>query len=62
MAATVRAIVKDTPLGELPAQDLRYRLLAQLDIPLDEPPPRPPQPSAPGDTKRTPRPPDQPHT
>jgi len=39
MAAKVRAIVKIAPLGALPALDLRFRLLAQLDIPIDEPPP-----------------------
>jgi hypothetical protein len=54
MAITLRAIVKDTPLGALPAQDLRYRLLAELDLPLDDPPPQAPQPSAPGGTKKTP--------
>ena len=39
MAAAARAIVNEAPLGGLPAQDLRYRLLAHLDIPIDEPPP-----------------------
>ena len=39
IAATARAIVNQAPLGGLPAQDLRYRLLAHLDIPIEEPPP-----------------------
>ena len=39
VAAAARAIVKQAPLGGLPAQDLRYRLLDHLDIPIEEPPP-----------------------
>jgi hypothetical protein len=54
ITAATRAVVKDGPLGALPAQDLRYRLLAKLDLPLDEPPPRAPQPPTPAGTKRTP--------
>jgi DNA primase catalytic core len=54
IAAAARAIVSNAPLGALPAQDLRYRLLAHLDIPLHEPPPQPPKPSTPGDKLKTP--------
>ena len=39
MAAATRTILNEAPLGQLPAQDLRYRLLAHLDIPIEEPPP-----------------------
>ena len=39
MAAATRTILKEAPLGQLPAQDLRYRLLAHLNIPIEEPPP-----------------------
>jgi hypothetical protein len=38
VSAAARTLVAKEPLGELPAQDLRYRLVARLDLNLDEPP------------------------
>ena len=37
-AAAARTLVEEEPQGELPAQDLRYRLVARLDPNLDDPP------------------------
>ena len=55
----------NAPLGALPAQDLRYRLLAHLDIPIDEPPSDPATSTEAirrGRHEENPHPPDQPHT
>jgi AAA domain len=38
VSAAARTLVAEEPLGELPAQDLRYRLVARLDLNLDDPP------------------------
>ena len=38
VAAAARALVIEEPLGELPAQDLRYRLVARLDVDIDASP------------------------
>jgi conjugative relaxase-like TrwC/TraI family protein len=38
VAAAARTLVDEEPLGELPAQDLRYRLVARLDVSVDDPP------------------------
>jgi DNA primase len=35
VATTTRTLVAEEPLGELPAQDLRYRLVARLDLDID---------------------------
>ena len=49
VAATARALVAEEPLGELPAQDLRYRLVARLDVDIDDSPRLPgPRDSSPG--------------
>jgi len=44
VSAAARTLVAEEPLGELPAQDLRYRPVARLDLNLDDPP-RVPSPS-----------------
>jgi hypothetical protein len=33
--ASTRAIVAQTPLGESPARDLRYRIVSRLELPID---------------------------
>jgi len=38
VSAAARTLVAEEPFGELPAQDLRYRLVARLDLNLDDPP------------------------
>jgi DNA primase len=38
VAAAARTLVAEEPLGELPAQDLRYRLVARLDVDIDASP------------------------
>jgi len=38
VATAARALVAEEPLGELPAQDLRYRLVARLDVDIDDSP------------------------
>jgi len=38
VATTTRTLVAEEPLGELPAQDLRYRLVARLDVDIDDSP------------------------
>jgi len=38
VAAAARTLVADEPLGEFPAQDLRYRLVARLDVDIDASP------------------------
>jgi hypothetical protein len=38
VATATRTLVAEEPLGELPAQDLRYRLVARLDIDIDASP------------------------
>src|SRR5450759_985315 len=38
VATATRTLVAEEPLGELPAQDLRYRLVARLDVDIDDPP------------------------
>jgi len=38
VAAAARTLVAEEPLGELPAKDLRYRLVNRLDLNLDDPP------------------------
>jgi DNA primase catalytic core len=49
IAAAARTLVAKEPLGELPAQDLRYRLVARLDVDVDASPPGPsPTISSPG--------------
>jgi DNA primase len=49
IAAAARTLVAEEPLGELPAQDLRYRLVARLDVDVDASPPGPsPTESSPG--------------
>lgn len=53
--STVRALVAEAPLGDRPARDLRYRLVAQLDMPLHSLP-TPPQSSAPRDQPPTSQP------
>ena len=35
IATTARTLVTEKPLDELPAQDLRYRLVARLDVDID---------------------------
>ena len=35
VATATRTLVAEEPLGELPAQDLRYRLVARLDVDID---------------------------
>ncbi len=39
MPTTARTLLNNAPLNGLPAQDLRYRLLDHLDIPIDQTPP-----------------------
>ena len=41
VAAVGRALVGQSPLGELPAHDLRYRLVARFDVDTDQPQPQP---------------------
>jgi len=49
VAAAARTLVAEEPLGELPAQDLRYRLVARLDVNIDASPRGPsPAGSSPG--------------
>jgi hypothetical protein len=49
VAATVRVLLAEEPLGDLPTQDLRYRLVARLDVNLDASPKVPsPEGSSPG--------------
>ena len=38
VATAARTLVAEEPLGELPAQDLRYRLVARLDVNIDASP------------------------
>jgi DNA primase catalytic core len=38
VATATRTLVAEEPLGELPAQDLRYRLVARLDVDIDASP------------------------
>jgi DNA primase catalytic core len=38
VATATRTLVAEEPLGELPAQDLRYRLVARLDVDIDDSP------------------------
>jgi DNA primase catalytic core len=38
VATATRTLVAEEPLGELPAQDLRYRLVARLDVDIDTSP------------------------
>jgi DNA primase catalytic core len=38
VATATRTLVAEEPLGELPAQDLRYRLMARLDVDIDDSP------------------------
>jgi DNA primase len=38
VATAARTLVSEEPLGELPAQDLRYRLVARLDVNVDASP------------------------
>jgi hypothetical protein len=60
--STVRALVAEAPLSDRPARDLRYRLVARLDMSLRTPPaPSAPQtPPQPGSPSSAPR--DQPPT
>jgi hypothetical protein len=44
VAATARTLITEEPLGELPAQDLRYRLVARLNVDIDASP-RAPSPA-----------------
>ena len=49
VVVTARALVAEKPLGELPAQDLRYRLVARFDLDVDDSPQAPsPMVSSPG--------------
>ena len=49
VATATRTLVAEEPLGELPAQDLRYRLVARLDVDIDASPRLPgPRDSSPG--------------
>ncbi|NMM25454.1 MAG: relaxase domain-containing protein [Phycicoccus sp.] len=49
VATAARTLVAEEPLGELPAQDLRYRLVARLDVDIDDSPRLPgPRDSSPG--------------
>ena len=38
VSAAARTLVAEAPLGELPAQDLRYRLVVRLDVDVDASP------------------------
>ncbi len=40
VGAATRAIVAETPLGDSPARDLRYRIVSRLEIPIDATSPR----------------------
>ncbi|KQY57638.1 MobF family relaxase [Nocardioides sp. Root140] len=35
VADSVRALVAEAPLGDMPARDLRYRLVSRMDVPVD---------------------------
>ncbi|MQW77312.1 relaxase domain-containing protein [Nocardioides sp. dk4132] len=39
VVASTRAIVTETPLGDSPARDLRYRIVSRLGMPIDATPP-----------------------